>query len=115
MRIVLASDSKSRRRALDILGIAYEVHPSRIDEKAIRETDPQILARTLSEAKARAVAQIMPDAIIIAGDAVVSKAGRIYQKPVDTAEGVNFLTDFTGNTVEFVTAITVLNAEQGAF
>lgn len=31
MKIVLASESASRRRAMDILGLAYEVHPSRID------------------------------------------------------------------------------------
>ena len=40
MKIVLASESASRRRAMDILGLIYEVHPSRIDEKAIREEDP---------------------------------------------------------------------------
>jgi len=66
MRIVLASESASRRRALDILGLKYEVRPSRIDEKAIREDDPQKLARKLSEAKAHTVAQTTPDAIIIA-------------------------------------------------
>lgn len=109
MKIILASESASRRRALDILGIPYEVRPSRIDEKAIREEDPQELARKLSEAKARTVAQSAPDALIIAGDAVVARAGRIYEKPVDASEAVAFLSSFSGKTVEFVTAVTVMN------
>ena len=99
MRIVLASESASRRRAMDILGLAYEVRPSRIDEKAIREEDPERLACRLSEAKARTVAETNPDAVIVAGDAVVSKAGRIYEKPADAAEAFEFLSGFSGDAV----------------
>ena len=114
MKIVLASESASRRRALDILGLNYEVRPSRIDEKVIRENDPQKLARKLSEAKAHTVAQTTPDAIIISGDAVVAMGGRIYEKPVDAVEAVKFLSSFSGQTVEFVTAITVMNSGSGS-
>lgn len=115
MRIVLASESASRRRALEILGVNYEVHPSRIDEKAIRELEPQKLALRLSEAKAHKVAETVHNAIIIAGDAVVTKAGRIYEKPVDASEATEFLSSFSGEVVEFVTAITVLNSKTAAF
>jgi septum formation protein len=111
MKIVLASESASRRRALDILGLSYEVCPSYIDEKAIREPDPQKLACRLSEAKASKVAESMQEAIIIAGDAVVAKAGHIYEKPVDAAEAVEFFRGFSGQTVEFVTALTVMNSK----
>lgn len=98
---------------MDILGLAYEVRPSRIDEKAIRERDPHRLASRLSEAKARTVAETDPDAIIVAGDAVVSKAGRIYEKPVDAVEAFKFLSGFSGEAVEFVTAISVMNSATG--
>ena len=111
MRIVLASESASRRRALDILGLNYDVHPSRIDEKAIREAEPQKLACKLSEAKARKVAESIHDAIIVAGDAVVAKNGHIYEKPVDAIQGIEFLSSFSGKTIEFVTAITVMNSK----
>jgi septum formation protein len=56
MRIVLASESQSRKRALDILGLAYETCPSGLDEKSIRDSDPIALVRKLAEAKARKVA-----------------------------------------------------------
>src|SRR5262249_48601398 len=110
MKIILASESASRRRALDILGIRYEVRPSRIDEKLIRESDPHHLASKLAEANARMVAKTAPEPIIIAGDAVVARGGRIYEKPVDVDEAIAFLTAFSGQAVEFVTAITVMNA-----
>ena len=73
MRVVLASESQSRRRALDILGLAYEVHPSAIDEKAIRDPAPAALTKKLAEAKARKVASALQGAVAVAGDAVVAK------------------------------------------
>jgi septum formation protein len=110
MKIVLASESASRRRAMDILGLPYEVFPSRIDEKAIREEDPERLACLLAEAKAREVAKSFHAAVIVAGDAVVWKSGRIYEKPVDKIEAVEFLREFSGKTVDFVTTVAVLNS-----
>jgi septum formation protein len=113
MKIVLASESASRRRAFDILGLKYEVCPSHIDEKAVREPDPRRLAGRLSEAKARKVADSIDNSIIIAGDAVVAMAGRLYEKSVDAAEAITFLSSFSEKTVEFVTAITVMNTKTG--
>src|SRR5207344_2856415 len=71
MRIILASESQSRKRALDILGLTYEVHPSAIDEKSIRDSDPVALTRKLAEAKAWTVVSHVEDAVVISGDAVV--------------------------------------------
>lgn len=110
MKIVLASESASRRRAMDILGLPYEVVSSRIDEKAIRESDPRRLATQLAAAKAQKVAESIPACVIIAGDAVVSMAGKIYEKPVDKSEAFSFLSKFSGSEVEFVSAVSVLNS-----
>jgi septum formation protein len=113
MRIVLASESPSRKRALDLIGVNYDVCPSAIDEKAIRDSDPAALTRRLAEAKARKVAEICPDALIVAGDAVVAKDGRIYEKPRDLDEAAQFLRELSGGTLEFVTSLSVLNAATG--
>ena len=74
MRIVLASESPFRKRAMDLLGLPYEIRPSYIDEKAIRDDDPALLTRKLAEAKAHKTAEDCPDAIIVSGDAVAQKA-----------------------------------------
>jgi septum formation protein len=110
MRVVLASESESRKRALDLLGIPYEVCPSAIDEKSIRDSDPAALTRKIAEAKAWKVAGMFEDAVVVAGDAVVSKNGRIFEKPRDLDEAVEFLREFSGCSFRFVTALVVLAA-----
>jgi septum formation protein len=113
MKIVLASESPIRKRALDLLRLPYETCPSRIDEKAIRDNDPARLTLKLAEAKARKVAERHPDAIIVAGDAVVSKAGKIYEKPRDEPEAMRYLRELSGGELQFVTSLAVLNASSG--
>jgi len=95
MKIVLASESQFRRRALD--------------EKAIRDGNPRELTRKLAEAKARKIAEECPDAVIVSGDAVAAKGDRIFEKPRDKQEAAEFLTEFSGSRFQFITAIAVLN------
>jgi septum formation protein len=114
MKIVLASESQFRRRALDMLGLAYEVCPSGIDEKTIRDRNPADLAQKLAEAKARKVASECPDAVVVSGDdAVVSKGDRIYEKPRSTGEAAQFLRELSGSEFQFVTALAVIHSQTG--
>jgi septum formation protein len=113
MKIVLASESQFRRRALDMLGLPYEICPSQIDEKSIRDSNPAQLTEKLAEAKARKVAEERPDAVIISGDAVVAKNGTIYEKPRSTGEAPQFLRELSGSEFEFVTALAVLHSQNG--
>lgn len=110
LKIVLASESQFRRRAMDMVGVRYETRPASIDEKAIRHDDPEQLTRQLAEAKAWKVAGECPDAVIVSGDAVAAKDGRIYEKPLDLDEAAQFLREFSGNEFQFVTSLAVLHA-----
>jgi predicted house-cleaning NTP pyrophosphatase (Maf/HAM1 superfamily) len=56
MKVVLASESQFRKRAMDLLGIPYETRPARIDEKAIRDDNPAELTRQIAEAEAHQIA-----------------------------------------------------------
>src|SRR5262249_3161048 len=131
MRIVLASESESRKKALDILGLKYEVRASAIDEKAVRHPDPMVLTRKLAEAKAWAVVRAETErsqaaaaasgsvlsgaggvtagdpAVVIAGDAVVAKEHRIFEKPRSVEEALVFLREFSGSAFKFVTSLVV--------
>src|ERR1700734_3080961 len=113
MRLVLASESQSRRRAMDLLGIVYEICPSAIDEKSIRDADPAALTKKLAEAKARKVASAFGDAVVVAGDAVVMKDEKLFEKPRDIAEAVEFLGELSGSSFRFVTSLVVLRADTG--
>ncbi len=111
MRIVLASESPFRKRAMDLIGLPYETRPSRIDEKAIRDDDPAQLTRKLAEAKAHKVAGECPNAVIVSGDAVAAKGRKIFEKPRTKEEAASFLREFSGSEFQFVTSIAVLNAQ----
>jgi MAF protein len=111
MRIILASESPFRKRAMDLLGLPYETRPSYIDEKAIRHDDPVELTRKLAEAKAHKIAPEFPDAVIVAGDAVAAKGNKIFEKPQTKQEAVSFLKDFSGSQFQFLTSIAVLNTK----
>src|SRR5271155_1674732 len=113
MKIVLASESLSRRKAMDILGIPYEVHPSEIDEKSIRDSDPAALTKKLAEAKGWKVASVFEDAVVVSGDAVVAKNGRIFEKPRSQDEAVEFLHDLSGSAFQFVTSLAVVRFNTG--
>jgi len=111
MRVVLASESQSRRRALDILGVTYEVCPSAIDEKLIRDSDPAALTKKLAEAKGWKVAGSFQDAVVVSGDAVVAKAGKIFEKPRDIWQAAEFLRELSGSAFQFVTSLTVIRSD----
>ena len=111
MKVVLASESLSRKRALDILGIPYEIFPSALDEKAIRDSDPAVLTRKLAEAKAWKVASTVPDAVVVSGDAVVAKGQQIMEKPRDKDEAEKFLHELSGSTFRFVTSLSVVRSD----
>src|ERR1700732_2459406 len=87
-----------------MLGLAYEICPSEIDEKAIRDSNSVIVTGKRAEAKARKVASEYPDAVVISGDAGVSKGNRIYEKPRTMEEAAQFLRGLSGRKVAFVTA-----------
>jgi septum formation protein len=111
MKIVLASESQSRKRAMDVLGIAYEVCPSAIDEKAIRDSDPIALTKKLAEAKAWKVAERFTDAVVVSGDAVVTKDGKIFEKPRDNDEAMQFLRELSGSSFQMVTSLAVVRTD----
>lgn len=111
MKIVLASESPFRKRALDLIGLPYETRPSRIDEKAIRDDDPARLTLKLAEAKARKIASECRGAVIVSGDAVATKGAKIFEKPRDKQEAVEFLRELSGSHFQFVTSIAVLNTQ----
>jgi septum formation protein len=111
MRVILASESQSRKRAMDLLGIPYEICPASIDEKSIRDPDPAVLTRKLAEAKAWKIADAVEDAVVVSGDAVVVKDARIFEKPRDVEEAVQFLGELSGSSFRFVTSLVVLRAD----
>ena len=109
-QIILASTSPYRRELLERLGLQFTVANPKTDETALPGEAPEALALRLSEAKARAVANEYPDALIIGSDQVATVDGKIYGKPGTHERAVAQLRALSGKTVNFFTGLCLYNA-----
>ena len=112
-KLILASTSPYRRELLGRLGLPFEIANPRVDETPLPGEAPESLALRLAEAKARAVAADHPDALIIGSDQVATVDGEIYGKPGSHDNAVAQLRTLSGRTVNFFTALCVLDARSG--
>ena len=112
-RIVLASTSPFRRELLSRFGLPFETANPKTDETALPDESPEDTALRLSEAKARAVVENYPDALIIGSDQVACLDGRTYGKPGTHENAVLQLRAMRGRTVNFFTGLCLLNARTG--
>jgi len=111
MRIILASESLLRGKALEILGLKFEKIPSHIDEDAIQDKDNRKRVRMLAEAKAAEIARREKGAIIISGDLITIVEGKVLEKPKDIEEAVQMFKFFSGKEMEIIAGLCVLNTE----
>ncbi|HSG22256.1 MAG TPA: Maf family nucleotide pyrophosphatase [Azonexus sp.] len=111
--LILASTSPYRRELLGRLGLPFEVANPKTDESRLLDESPETMALRLSEAKARAVSDAFPDALIIGSDQVATVDGEIYGKPGTHERAVAQLRALSGKTVNFYTGLCLLNARTG--
>jgi septum formation protein len=111
--LILASTSPFRRELLGRLGLPFDVANPQTDESPLPGETPEEIALRLSEAKARAVAEMHPDALIIGSDQVATVDGKIYGKPGTHERAVEQLHALSGKTVNFFTGLCLLNARTG--
>ncbi|MGI4815842.1 MAG: Maf family nucleotide pyrophosphatase [Janthinobacterium lividum] len=112
--VVLASSSPYRRALLGRLQLAFEVVVPNVDETPRAHEAAADTALRLARAKAQAVAALRPDALVIGSDQVASCAGMQIGKPGDHARALAQLQMMRGQTVEFHTALYVIDAPSGA-
>ncbi len=111
MNIILASQSPRRRELLSRMGLTFSVVTPAVDEGLYHDPDPAALVRTLSRAKARAVART-PDDLVIAADTVVVLDGQVLGKPASPEEARTMLSALSGRTHLVCTGVTVCRGEQ---
>jgi len=111
--LVLASSSPYRSALLGRLGLPFETAVPLVDESRRPGEPPQVLVLRLAEAKARAVARVHPDALIIGSDQVACIDDRILGKPGNRARALEQLEQASGRCVVFQTGLCLLNAVTG--
>ena len=106
--LILGSTSPYRRELLQRLRIPFEVQGPEVDETPHAGEAPMALAQRLALAKAQAVAQRFPQAIVIGSDQVADLNGEPLGKPGTHANAVKQLQQMRGQTVVFQSAVSVV-------
>jgi septum formation protein len=109
--LVLASLSPYRRELLARLGLAFEVIAPGVSEAHAAGESPADRALRLALAKARAVTQRFPHAVVIGSDQVAACGDAVLDKPGDAQRCRAQLNSLSGRTARFYTACTVLGAD----
>lgn len=116
MRLILGSQSASRKEVLARMGYHFETISPDIDEKTIRRKDPGELTLALARAKAQALLsklKLHEPSILITCDQVVVCKGAILEKPENRDEAKKFLQGYAQHPAETVTSIVVVNTRTG--
>lgn len=113
-RLVLASTSIFRRELLARLQIPFEIANPQADESELPGEDPARTAERLSIAKAKAVADRFPDALIIGSDQVAHLGVQRFGKPLSHERAFAQLRALRGRTVIFHTGLCLLDSGTGA-
>lgn len=111
--LILASSSRYRKELLERLGIPFEICVPAIEESSRAGESPARLAQRLAAEKAQTVARNMPAAVVIGCDQVAVCAGQVVGKPGSAANARAQLAAFSGQRVEFLSAISVQCRENG--
>ena len=106
--VVLGSTSRYRRELMQRLRLPFDVADPGVDETPLPNESPRDLAVRLALAKAQAVAQRFPDAVVIGSDQVADLHGEPIGKPGDHVRATAQLRRMRGQSLVFQTAVAVV-------
>ena len=112
-KLILGSTSVYRRELLSRLRLPFDVVAPGVDESPRPAEAPGDLACRLALAKAQAVAQLHPSAVVIGSDQVADLYGEPLGKPGTHDRATEQLKRMRGRTVIFQTALAVVCLESG--
>lgn len=111
-RLVLASQSPSRRMLLEQGGVQPVCHPAHVDEEAIIaaliDAPPSTTVTTLAHAKAEAVAEKYPADVVVGCDSMLLLGGELMGKPHTVEETVRRWKLQRGETARLITGHAVV-------
>lgn len=109
-QLVLASTSPFRRELLERLQLPFATAAPEVDEQRQDGEPPQALVQRLAEAKARAVEDRFPEALIIGSDQVACLDQQVLGKPGDRDRARAQLRQASGREVVFETGLCLYDA-----
>ena len=105
---ILASKSPRRIEILKMIGLDFDIAPSKLDEKIKINLKGKQFAEYWSKEKAKLISNKYPDRLIIGADTVVIFNGQILGKPKDKDDSKNMLKMLSGNMHKVITGVTLI-------
>ena len=102
LKIILASQSKVRKKILDEYNILNEVRPSNVDEDVVKSSllkekaSPEIISKNLAELKANKISGKYSDNLVLGADSVIDLNGELISKPDNREEALEILRKLNG-------------------
>jgi len=114
-KIILASNSKVRKKILDENEIECKVFPSNIDEESVKKSllrenaSPEIISKNLAELKANKISLKLNDQIVLGADSVIDINKELISKPKDREEAFKILKKLNGKTHYLISSVCISN------
>ena len=113
MILVLASASPRRKELMAGLGLEFQVMAADVPEDQIPGESAQDMVMRLSLDKASALAERLPEGLVIGADSTVVLDGEALGKPVDAGDARQMLRRLSGTQHQVMTGLSVVNPASG--
>ena len=105
---ILASKSPRRIEILKMIGLDFDIAPSKLDEKIEINLTGNPFAEYWSKEKAKLISNRYPDRLVIGADTIVIFNNQILGKPKDKNDSRNMLNMLSGNMHQVITGVTLI-------
>jgi septum formation protein len=103
--LLLASTSQARQRLLAALGLPFQTVAPGVDESLSVGTPVELAVRSLAQRKARAVAALHPEALVLGADQLGEMEGLLLGKPATRDAARAQLRALAGRSHRLLTAV----------
>lgn len=110
-KLVLASNSPTRKKLLTDAGLIFEIDPSNYEEDMTLPMSPKELVAHLSRGKAKDVAQRHKKVVILGADTIIVYKDKILGKPYTPERAKEMLKMLSGKQHSAITGFTVIDTE----
>jgi septum formation protein len=109
MRLILASSSPRRREILALLGVPFEIIEPAFDEQVSSGLPIEKEVLDFAVGKARAVAELNSNSMVIASDTMIGIDEQKVGKPADWADAARILRLLSGRTHRIYTSVAIID------
>ena len=113
LKIILASQSKVRKKILDEHNIYNDVRPSNVDEDVVKSSllkekaSPEIISKNLAELKANKISGKYSDNLVLGADSVIDLNGELISKPDNREEALEILRKLNGKKHYLISSVCI--------